>query len=146
MSTKLKKFSASLAKAGITVTNHGDNFLCTQVGVFNVMGKDAGFAPNVLLDCETASWVSLTASALARDAGFDELKPLKACWATNQEMTEFETNPEVVAEALGNYRRLQALSLARETLRTMKEEKTSSILGVDGQAIDKDAQKYPFIA
>ncbi|MGL4353109.1 MAG: hypothetical protein ACRCTP_04130 [Aeromonas popoffii] len=145
MSNKLKKFSMSLVKAGITITNQGDNFLCTQVGVFNIMGKDAGFAPNVLLDCETAAWVALTASALARDAGFEELKPLKACWASNQEMTEFETNPEVVTEALANYRRLQALALARETLRTMKAEKTSSILGLDGHAIDKDGPQYPII-
>lgn len=146
MSTKLKKLSSSLAKAGITITNQGDTFLCTQVGVFSVMGQDAGFAPNVLLDCETAAWVALTASALARDVGFKELKPLKACWAANQEMTEFETNPEVVAEAIGNYRRLQALALARETLRTMKEEKTSSILGIDGHAMSKDAPKFPFVS
>jgi len=137
MSNKLKKLSVSLNKAGIMITNEGDNFLCTQVGVFSVMGRDAGFAPNVLLDCETASWVALTASALAVDAGFVKLMPLKACWAKNQEMTEFETDPAVVSDALVKYKRLQALSLARETLKELKGEKTSAIVGLNGQGLDK---------
>lgn len=137
MSNKLKKLSVSLAKAGVTVTNSGENFFCTQVGVFSAMGRDAGFAPNVLLDCETASWVALTASALAVDAGFSKLMPLKACWATNQEMTEYETDPAVVSGALAKFKRLQALSLAKETLKELKEEKASAIVGLDGRGLDK---------
>lgn len=141
MSNKLKKLAASLVKAGIQITNQGDNFLITQVGAFNADGVNAGYAPNALLDPETANWTALTASALARDAGFKELMPLKMCYAANAEMTEYITDPEKVKEALGNYRRLQALALARATLAEMKE-KDGKIVGVDGSNLASSPKIY----